>query len=335
MYDEPIKHLFEDFKKRILIIILATIIGALLGLVASIFSKSSYVGELTFVLEDSKSNSLGGYASLASQFGIDLSSNGGGAFQGENILQLLKSRLLIDKTLASAYDNKQTIEEAYFESSDLKEQFKSKGYTYKILMDTNNVKSKIPRDSLRKIIFEKVIRENLLLEKPDKKNTFIKVTFKSNVEQLAKIFPEKLVSEAIRFYTVTKTQRSLLNVDKLQAKADSILFIMNNKTYEAASNQDVNVNPLKKQSTIPLELTIRDKAILQTMYGEVVKNLELAKINVAQETPLVQIVDTPILPLNKVKLRKLEAIFLGGIFGFVIITFILIIFIVTKNIYKN
>ncbi len=54
-------------------------------------------------------------------------------------------------------------------------------------------------------------------------------------------------------------------------------------------------------ASIGSELAMRDKTVLQTMYGEVVKNLEISKIAMAQETPIIQIVDMPILPLEKTK----------------------------------
>ena len=53
-----------------------------------------------FVLEDEKSNgSLGGAIGLASQFGFDLGGNGGGVFSGDNLLELMKSRSIIEKVL--------------------------------------------------------------------------------------------------------------------------------------------------------------------------------------------------------------------------------------------
>jgi uncharacterized protein involved in exopolysaccharide biosynthesis len=45
--------------------------------------------------------------------------------------------------------------------------------------------------------------------------------------------------------------------------------------------------------------------------------LELSKINLRRETPLIQVIDTPILPLVKIKISKLKSMLICGlIFGF-------------------
>src|SRR3954467_9549239 len=78
------------------------IIGAGLGLTYALVKKPKYSAELTFVLEENKSSSLGAYAGLASQFGLDLGGGGGsGIFAGDNILEFLKSRFMVEKALLS------------------------------------------------------------------------------------------------------------------------------------------------------------------------------------------------------------------------------------------
>jgi uncharacterized protein involved in exopolysaccharide biosynthesis len=50
---------------------------------------------------------------------------------------------------------------------------------------------------------------------------------------------------------------------------------------------------------------------------ELVKNLELAKVDLRKETPLIQIIDTPLLPLPYEKLGILKGGCIGGfLFGF-------------------
>jgi uncharacterized protein involved in exopolysaccharide biosynthesis len=56
----------------------------------------------------------------------------------------------------------------------------------------------------------------------------------------------------------------------------------------------------------------------------VVKNLELAKFTLQQETPVIQVVDRSYLPLQKEKESKLKGLLLGGILaGFLTICFLL------------
>src|SRR5690606_40670425 len=52
-------------------------------------------------------------------------------------------------------------------------------------------------------------------------------------------------------------------------------------------------------ATVDVELAMRDKQLLQGIYIEVMKNLEVSKLSLLKETPLIQIIDRPILPLRK------------------------------------
>ena len=45
---------------------------------------------------------------------------------------------------------------------------------------------------------------------------------------------------------------------------------------------------------------------------QLVAQLEMAKVNLRKETPLVQLIDRPILPLEKDKVGRLKSLILGG-----------------------
>ena len=73
------------------------------------FKKPVYKAELSFALQDDKSSG-GGFSSalgLASQFGIDLGGGrAGGEFSGNNLLELMKSRSMVEKTLLTTVNVK-------------------------------------------------------------------------------------------------------------------------------------------------------------------------------------------------------------------------------------
>ena len=54
----------------------------------------TYTATLTFALEEGESGG-GSLSGLASQFGYNIGGGGGGAFTGDNLLELMKSRRLI------------------------------------------------------------------------------------------------------------------------------------------------------------------------------------------------------------------------------------------------
>ncbi len=75
--------------------------------------------------------------------------------------------------------------------------------------------------------------------------------------------------------------------------------------------------------------------VLGTMYGELIKNLEFSKLALMREEPLIQIIDSPILPLDNNKIGKKKAVMFGAFFGFMLITFYLILARLYKQIMYN
>ncbi|MVT07433.1 GumC domain-containing protein [Chitinophaga tropicalis] len=320
-----------------LIVVIMGLVGAGLGILYSVTQKPKYVGELTFVMEESKSNPLGSYAGLASQFGLDLGGAGGiGVFSGDNIMEFLRSRLMVEKTLLSGVTvngKTESLADLYIATYNLRDQWKKDAGTASISFAYNKDRAEFSRvqDSILNILYTLIIKKNLTVTKPDKKLSFLSVNITSENEVFSKIFAERLVKEALDFYISTKTRRSKQNVDVLQAKADSIERLLNRKTYSAAAQQDLNQNPVRNMATVGAEVVSRDKMILQTVYGEVLKNLELSKLTMAQETPVIQIVDTPIYPLKRERFGKLKGIVSGGFLG----GFLCAIFLIGISLYRN
>ncbi len=96
---EKIKGWFNFLLSKWKTIVLAGMIGGLLGIGYSYTIKPVYTASLTFALEDNKSGGAGGVLSLASQFGISLGDSGGSIFEGSNLNELFKSRKMVEQTL--------------------------------------------------------------------------------------------------------------------------------------------------------------------------------------------------------------------------------------------
>jgi uncharacterized protein involved in exopolysaccharide biosynthesis len=91
------------------LILAVSALGGAIGLTYAFFQKPIYKADLTFAMEDEKSGGggLSGALGLASSFGIDLGGGGaGGAFSGANLMALMKSRKIVEKTLLSPVEYK-------------------------------------------------------------------------------------------------------------------------------------------------------------------------------------------------------------------------------------
>lgn len=322
---------------RWLVILTFVIIGAVLGALYASNKKVSYNATTTFVLEsgEGSGSALGQYAGFASMAGIDLGGGGGGLFQGDNILELYKSRTMIQKTLLSEViynGKKQLLIDRYIEFNNLRKDWKDKPELMKVKFDSN-LKSKSGsftrlQDSILGNIVDDINKRYLIVSKPDKKLSIIKVDVNSSDEFFAKTFNDQIVSNVNDFYVQTKTKKSLANVAILKEKSDSVRAVMNGSIYSAAVVLDVtpNLNMTRQvQRVAPLQRSQFNAETNKAILGELVKNLEMSKMSLLKETPLIQVVDYPIFPLNTTRFGLVKGIVLGGfVAGFLTILVLLI-----------
>lgn len=324
-------------------IALAGVIGGVIGFVYASRQSVSYTAKTTFVVEDGKNNSsgLGGLASLAGQFGVDVGSGaGGGLLSGDNILLYFKSPSLAREVLLTPYDSSsnQSIADVYATVYDLKAGWGKNADIGNVNFPPASLNKSYTRlqDSLLQRMIEGIIKTQFTVAKTDKKAGFIDVTATMKNEALTKLYCERIVQLAVEKYVGIKTQRQKATVDKLQARLDSIANLLSQKTVSGASLQTssstMDINPLYKTGTaVAVETTIRDKTMLATIFASVTQNLEMAKFTLSQETPVIQIVDAPILPLIKVKMSRLKT---AAVFS-PICVLMLIFFLVCKRIIVN
>jgi len=320
-----------------IIISLAGLLGGTLGLVYAFMQPLRYTAKLSFVVEDGKSAG-GGLASLAGQFGFDLGgAGGGGIFSGDNILLFLKSEGLIRETLLTFCDEKAkiTLADQYAASEKLKASW-AKNENIGSIDFSKYSNGTMPRkeDSLMQTLVSAIVKTDLIVGKPDKKASFVEVKVITRDELLSSLFTERLVKIATERYVESKTKTKAINVAKLQLKADSLAALLNNKTYAAATSQQslVDANPAIRTAPIASEISSREKTMAATIFAEVVKNLELSKTILNQETPVIQLVDQSTLPLPKEKVSKLKSLVAGGFLAcFLAIAFLLAHVWIKKN----
>lgn len=324
---EDIKYILQ-FKKALASVL---IIGALAGALAAWLKRPTYTARLTFVVDDSKSaGGSGGLSALAGLAGFDLNGLGGasGVLAGDNVEELIKSRKLIKATLLTAYDSTQTLADKYAAVYKLNKKWLKYSVDGKITrFPLNGLHNNRLQDSLLHEMTELILKDEFGITKTDKKLGFFEVNATMKDERLAQLFCSRMINQSTDFFISTKTKRLRDNVNRLQHRADSIGDILNHKTYAAAAaNQNIlDLNPAYTTANANIEVRERDKIVLSTVFSETVKNLEASKTMLAQETPTVQIVDEPELPLKKNKLKYYIAIPAGIIIGLILLSFFLLL----------
>jgi uncharacterized protein involved in exopolysaccharide biosynthesis len=318
---QQLKEWLAYLKTQWKLIIGITALGGILGFAYASFQKPTYLAATTFVLEEDKGGGggLGGALGLASSFGLDLGSGGGGLFSSTNIIELMKSRLVVEKTLLNPINvagKEISIADYYVQINNLKEGWAKNPLLSNINFPANADRSKfsLQQDSILQIISSSITNESLTILQKDKKVTIISLTVKNENELFSKFFCEQLLKETSDFYIETKSRKARLNVDVLQHQADSIRAELNSAitSVAAASDNVYNLNPAFNVKSSPSRRKQVDVQANTAILTQLVAQLELSKVSLRKETPLVQIIDRPILPLRKEKVSRLTSLILGS-----------------------
>lgn len=325
---EWVTYLLSQWK----IILLAGIIGAGLGLGYSFRKKPIYTATLSFALEDEKSGGLGGALGLASSFGLDLGGGAGSIFTGSNLTELFKSRSMVEKTLLSPVSiSGKTISlaEMYIQNSGWRTQWE-KDPKFADIAFLPNIKRKYftrVHDSILGVIYENISKGALTVGQKDKKVSIISIDVVSANELFAKFFTEALAKEVSDFYVASKSKKARMNMDILERQTDSIRGELNGAiTGVAVANDNTfNLNPALNVRRAPSARRQVDVQANTAILTELVKQTELAKVTLRKETPLIQVIDRPILPLPKEKFGMLKGLVLGGFLAGFLIVFVMIV----------
>ncbi|MES2780071.1 MAG: Wzz/FepE/Etk N-terminal domain-containing protein [Bacteroidota bacterium] len=307
-------------------IIICGLVAGIIGVAYAWTVPKTYIAKLTFAIEEKSGTSM--YSSLASQFGIDLSKGDGGAFKGENIIELFKSQSMIERALLTTYvfeGKEYLLIDRYLEVMKIDQE--------KVKYNFNKPRASYTRaeDSLLQVVGDDIIKNRLENEKPDKKLSFIEYRFRFTDELFAKVFLEHLAQVIKDTYVLQKTKKMKANIELLEMRIDSVRNELNTEMSGAASAQDQNQNAALARVKIPVLKRQMNVQLLTSLYGELTKNIELSKMALVKEEPLIEIIDTPTLPL---KFEKKSRLMTGFLYGMVAV-FLSILYYVGKNLYAE
>ena len=325
---------FQYLKSRWILILLFSIIGLIGGLVYALNKKPQYEAVMTFALQDDQNPSSVAYSGLASQLGMDINGVETGTFAGNNIINLLQSRSVIEKTLLTTTQQEGkniTLAELYIQFNKLRDKWKDYPKLSKVqfLPNDNPEKYTLIQDSVLKIFYNDIKGKCLTIDKVEDATSIISVTVRTTSPVFSKAFTEALVKKVSDFYVETKTQKTLENVLILQHQKDSVRQELNRALSGVAASTDLNPNPNPNMQVLHVGAQRKtfDVQVNQTMLSELVRNLEIAKVTLRKETPLIQIIDKPNFPLDVKGFSKFKGMFIGFFVGLLLI----VIFLLTKR----
>ncbi|GEM_PF-1095412 len=306
------------FKRKIQLVIF-TFIFAIVGYFLASLDAETFDAEVTFVIEDNDASSpLGNLGGLASQFGVDFGGSSNAFSQG-NIEELVLSRRLIEDALMTysvVNEKEDKLIHHFISISELDENWEENSFAGFTFPDDKDMFT-FNHDSIMGIAFKSIIFSNVFIDFKNETN-IMSLKVRSENEDFSLRLVESLITKLDKFYVSFETAKSQLNLNFISNRADSVLKELQSAELIYADYKDSNFG-VKKSKGFLQELRLqRDVQILNIMYSEIIKNLELTKFTSLNQKPLISIIDTPKFPLKRNVKSKVKFFVLFAILGFFI-----------------
>jgi hypothetical protein len=312
----------KEARRRWVFVVGCVVMGGLFGwalsfLVPPIRQKAEYI----IAAEEESSPA---WESLLAQFGLDVGgSNPSGVYQGESLVTLFKTRTMIERALLHPLNpggaDTTTLADRFFQDTKHAKKADFDGVNFKF----SRAEHDEPTDSALYLTYKYVRDKVLDVSKPDKKQGFIHVACVHTDRQLAMRLSEVMINTVTDFYIESLTKKARKNLDVLKTESDSVQRELNRNLALTASLSDLNVNPLKQVLKTEQNRAVIDLQISMAVFGELVKNLQLAEIGLRKQTPLITVIESPVYPLEKVGLSMLKLLAIGIILGMALAVFLL------------
>ena len=307
--------------RSLAILIVALIFGVLAFIAGWVFYQQKQKAVYIIAAEEETAS---GFEGLMAQFGMDVGgSNPGGVFSGENLVQLFKIRSMIERALLNPVNykgNDMLFADVFFSNT----KHAKKNVFKAIKFDIDRSQHDKLTDSALYLTYEYVRDEVLTVSKPEKKIGFILVGVIHDDPEIAIKYSETTIETVTAFYVESLTKKARQNLDVLRLEADSVRNVLNQNLKESASESDLNVNPLWQKMRVEQNKTMIDLQISVSLFGEIIKNLKLAEISLRKQTPLIQVIERPRYPLERVGYKPWQLGLLGFLIGMLIAMYFVI-----------
>lgn len=285
-----------------------------------------YEAELSFMVnEDNGSSPISG---LLGQFGGLLGS--GSQMSLQKILELSRTMRITKEVFFTEeeWNGKNDLVANHY-INDLKEHhlwFPKSIFTKPSPLENFNFPSTIHLDSLDrtqslalKALYEKFQED--LSNDANEKTGIMKLKFKCADETLSAMILNLMFERMGQFYVGKTIEKQKETFDNLKTKVDSIKKLMESKDYGLANLKDSYRSSWLYSEDVPKTILDRDIRMLSIVYGEVVKNMEIASFSLDNKTPFIQAIDKPLLPLKKLEQKYLKNIIFGLLTGLLLSAF--------------
>jgi hypothetical protein len=259
-----------------------------------------YPASLTFMVNDSQGSSIGGV--LGQLKGL----TGEDEDKLDKILELAKSR----RTLGHALMQKGKVngKEDLFANhlmvvQGIDRDLKKDPLLANFVFTNTNVDSFSLLENrllymLHKILIGNEKVEPLFSTANNKKTGIMVFSLNTNNEELTIALIKQIYESLSNYYIESTVRKEKESYDILASKKDSIELLLNFNDYASAQHDDRSNSLLLQIDKVPAKRYNRNNALLSSLYGEIVKNTELAEFALKTATPFISVIDEPIPPIK-------------------------------------
>lgn len=317
---------FKIIWKEKVWVILIVLLSAGLGIIKALSIKDEFVSTGKILPEyQSKSGGLGQFAGLASLAGVDLgsaSSGGGDAIRPDLYPDVLKSTpffLELFKVKVRTKENKEMTFSQFYDTFVLDNKIEDKDT--KIKFPTSNQYIAISYQTEKNL---QNLRERITAV-IDKKTGLITVTVKLPDPVVATIITDYGMNFLTNYITNYRTEKAKRDLKFLAERLDAAKGKYYTNQSKKAQYSDQNQLSMMKLQAADLqrERIESEYKISSTFYNTLLQKYEEAKLKLQQETPVIKVLEPPVVPNKKSEPKRaiivLIATFLGGIFGIIFV----------------
>ncbi len=311
------------WKEKIWVIII-TILFTILGIVYALSLREEYISSGKILPEyQSKSGGIGQLAGLASLAGVDIgsgASGGGDAIRPDLYPDVLKSTpffLELFKIKVKTKENKEILFSQFYDQYVLDNKIKEENK--KLNFPANNQYIAVSYQTENNL---KDLRERINAS-IDKKTGLLTVTVKMPDPVVATLITRYSMEYLTNYITNYRTEKAKQDLDFLAERLDAAKGkYYNNQAKKAQYSDQYQLSMMKLQSAdLQRERIESEYKISSTFYNTLLQKYEEAKLKIQQETPVLKVLEPPVVPNKKSEPKKaiiaIISAFLGGIFGIV------------------
>jgi len=301
-------------------IILSTIIFTAIFFSYSFFSKTRYKAELTFMVYQDESTKIGGgLSSMLGAIGLPSADK----VNLEKIIELSKSNQILFQTFFDTItigNKKDFIINQFIQLYNLDKEFNNKiRFSSSIFEDFT-----LEKKEILNITKNFLVGKNGILESNyGVKTGIMSFSIITLNEKLSLYFIKNIFKNLSEYYIDKSIAKEKKTYEIIKNRVERIYATMNYKERSAASYEDQTLGVWQELDKIPSKIDKRDATINALIYGEALKNLEIADFTLRNRTPFIQEIDVPFTPLQKitksVKIYTTLGIILGCFIGILLV----------------